>query len=574
MAAAAALGAAAAMVTVFPGCDGSRRTSPPSGNRGTGSDRAPRIGQTDPQRCDDLLDQAVNMLQPDRLGISAERKLAVGRLNEWAIQCGNGDADADADELPPEFGALLPEGVRALLADAHFSGRDCNHVRTAFLFQRTLDFVTAGADDDLSRTVKLFDHVVRTVELVERRPDDLPLTPYEIMLFGKGTAEDRAWVFVGMVRQMRLDAVIVRPAAAAGGDPAATGHASAAGPGAFLVGVLLEENVHLFDPRVGTPVPGDDDDGKSLFVKVPATWDAAARNPELLGRLSVPAAAGSSVQAPDLESPRIELVGDSSVWAPRMKRLQSGLAGELSAVIYDPLLGAGGESGMVSRVAEAGRGRWDRDAISVWQYPEQQLAAFEALDEQRPHELQRWLKAPFPIVGISRDFEPRYGAPDNELLKNRTEHLLGDLTHAITKYTGLRGLERALVTGRDPQTRQQFVLPEAGRAELQRRIPSQYREIHRRAAEQAHYWLGLAQYQNGQHAAAAGTLTSYLDVHGAGSWARAARELRSICLAESGQVAAALAELRELAERDPEHPGRAEIEWLIRRWEAIQDGTR
>jgi hypothetical protein len=356
-----------------------------------------------------------------------------------------------------------------------------------------------------------------------------------------------------------------------GDDPAATTDIEPAGA-PFLTGALLDGSVYLFDFRLGMPVPAPGTEENSLFVQTPATLEQAITDPGVLGGLSIEGGTAYPIAAAALSEPKIELIGNSSVWSPRMKRLQAALSGEDAVVIYDPFWADDANTGTRARVAGAAAGRWAAADVRPWAHPESRLAAFEQLDEQRPQELRRWLTAPFPIVRVDpMTGQPQFGTPQNDLIKARIDHVLGDLTSVIVRYTGLRGLERALVTGVDPMTHKTLVIPEGIRAFLRQNVPSQYRDLHREAAENAHYWLGLAQYELGQYAGAIGTLTSYLDAHSSGSWVAAALELRAVCRAEDGQVSQAVEELRGLVERFPEHPGRAGIELLIRRWERLPD---
>ena len=72
--------------------------------------------------------------------------------------------------------------------------------------------------DDLAVAERLFDWTVRNVQL-EKNADSQaranPHRPYETLLLGRGTALDRAWVFMLLARQQGLDTVML-----ALGDPA------------------------------------------------------------------------------------------------------------------------------------------------------------------------------------------------------------------------------------------------------------------------------------------------------------------------------------------------------------------
>src|SRR5205814_927026 len=134
---------------------------------------------------------------------------------------------------------------------------------------------------------------VRAIGLVPTPAENLPLSTYEVYLFGKGTAEDRAWIFVNALKQLRIDAIVLLPRRANDQGPTAADRP-------FLVGVLLESQVYLFDPRAGTPIPapaGHD-----------TTWRAATlaetvSDPAVLKQLDAGSDRPYPISAEDLKQP-------------------------------------------------------------------------------------------------------------------------------------------------------------------------------------------------------------------------------------------------------------------------------
>ena len=43
----------------------------------------------------------------------------------------------------------------------------------------------------------------------EDRPNRIPQFPWETLLFGHGTAEERAWVFILLLRQSDIDSAVI-----------------------------------------------------------------------------------------------------------------------------------------------------------------------------------------------------------------------------------------------------------------------------------------------------------------------------------------------------------------------------
>ncbi|HEY3395394.1 MAG TPA: hypothetical protein VGK58_22020 [Lacipirellulaceae bacterium] len=119
--------------------------------------------------------------------------------------------------------------------------------------------------DDLERAAALFDWTVRNVQLVADE-DAVPHRPWKVLLYGRGTAEQRAWVFVLLCRQLELDVVML-----ATKPPAPPADASAAGQGEpqfWLPALVLGDELHLFDTRLGLPIPAAGGQGVATLKQV------------------------------------------------------------------------------------------------------------------------------------------------------------------------------------------------------------------------------------------------------------------------------------------------------------------
>ncbi len=504
-------------------------------------------------RCDDWLNSAFDMLQPDRLGISSDPQTAVDLLNRWLPACETPQVDQSAAD--PAAEALLEKLLSAaeLQRARHprFVSRDAGHIRDALLHKATIHFAAQSAENDLERVVQLFGYVVRNIQLVDASLERIPLTPYHVLLFGNGTAEDRAWIFANLLRQLRIDSVILRPRSKADtDDPQQAGRR-------WLIGVLLDEQVYLFDTRLGWPVPSAADSGKTPTVRQPATLSEALANSDVLKRLDVDAEHPYPLRADDLKSLRVELIGHTGFWSARMKQLQMSLSGDRSVVVSDPLQDGETGDGLVTRVVEFGKGKWQADDVAVWPYPERQLDGFANLNDSQAVKLrgrERRFDAPLPLA-----FDPQKGQvvqtgdPSRTQLKKRTAQLLGDHQAVIRAYLMIR------FDGKNKQ----FVPAVVDGKLVRVPVPRRMRRMHEHAAEDAFVWIGVCQFEQAMFDTAANTFRDYLRRHPQGAWVGLSRGLLALSEAEQGNFAEAAETLEAVPKDDPHRDGSL---LLIRRW--------
>ena len=167
--------------------------------------------------------------------------------------------------------------------------------------------------DDLSRASALFDWTVRNIQL-EASQYAPTHRPWQALLYGRGTAEQRAWVFALLGRQQGLDIVMLAVSPAAQTDKK-----SAATPAAttyWLPALVADAQLFLFDTRLGLPLPGPG--GKGI-----ATLEQARKDDSLLRQLDIDGTA-YPVTAASLKKIDINLVADPLSLArapPRWKRI-------------------------------------------------------------------------------------------------------------------------------------------------------------------------------------------------------------------------------------------------------------
>ena len=182
----------------------------------------------------------------------------VNRLNQW-VRARQGNDSTDGWQLD-SLVETLPPALRSMPAYEDLSATEFNYedgrlMQEAVWLRDIAANVTMVGDypglDDvrLRKAYELFDWVVRHVQL--EPDDDVSIRqnrPWQTLLYGLGTAQQRAWVFTLLARQQGLDVVVLKPQ-------------SGKKRVGFLCGLLIDDNIYLFDTMLGMPLPGKDGEG-------------------------------------------------------------------------------------------------------------------------------------------------------------------------------------------------------------------------------------------------------------------------------------------------------------------------
>jgi hypothetical protein len=124
------------------------------------------------------------------------------------------------------------------------------------VWHRDISRWAQGANfNEVARAAALFDWTVRNVQLVADE-DATAHRPWQVLLYGRGTAEQRAWVFAMLCRQQGLDVVMLGLAPAE--------------PKFWLPALLVDDRLYLFDARLGLPIPGPGGEGVATLQQVRA----------------------------------------------------------------------------------------------------------------------------------------------------------------------------------------------------------------------------------------------------------------------------------------------------------------
>lgn len=577
----------AALAAVLPVLAGCSNQPPPSG---TGSPAAPttansavadRSQDDEPNACEELLKSLFDVYRIDKFETTFDVSIGANRLNDWYRGCAVRPASDPSTKLPEEARKLFSGAQLALMSGDQYRTRDASHVRDCVLFSavanRLMKSPQTTGQTELDRARAAFDHVVATLQLQLRHSADLPFTPYELYLLGKGTATDRAWLFVNTLRALRIDSVLLIPANAE--DPGMTSE-----PTPFLVGALIEGQVYLFDPLLGIPVPGPQ---SGEGVVRPATLKQVQAQPTLLSDLGS-AEKPYPLSAADLAQPGVLFVGDLAYYSSSAQVLQQVFAGEHSVLISDPLEDVDNIPGLWSRLISAGQGTWTADSLRLWKYPQDQITRSLALDDEAK-ERRKGLKlrfmaylvaTPIPempgkfvVTGSKESRDPTLKGLDSRdagmggfartesrttsgrQMEGRLAQVAGNLSEALRAYVEVQSNSREILQ-----------IPDNNLLMDKRLGPINVKLFHALAIDDAVYWSGLCQLEQGQYGPAANTFDRYLrQANRVSEWVRQARRMKGMALAAQGKFAEAAQAIEEIPEEDPEAPG---LRQLSKAWKA------
>ncbi len=554
------------------GCTKSPAPRPVAKGTGSASSARQSTGATSAasQRCQTLLSSALEMLRPEKLGISAEPKAAVDTLNNWVRDCGK---TLPADNSPvsdPSADKLISATVRAAAGGDLYDRQDIEHVRNCWLFKQARSGILRQHDSDASRAVALFDLACRIVALTGKGDLTAPQNLYDIAVIGKGTPEDRAWVFGELLRQTGIDAVIVRPASTKGGNA----------PTRWLVGALIDKQIYLFDPTLSWPIPSPTDKGTTPAVESAATLAQVLADDKLLRKLDVSAEKPYPLHSADLKSARAEIITSSRYTSPRIRRLESFLSGDRSVTIYVPLGDVGSRPGLLSRVANAGAGVWKKEDVAIWDYPDRQTAAIDHLDGNlaKYHNFL-WLPFQGPMTAEfdKEKMKLNISPGSRKQIKSRIAQLQGDFAGAVRNYllVQLDELPPAIPVPPEVEAaiRAKQEKPQEGPIGIP--VPQLVFATNFRAAEDAKFWMAVCQLEQNMLEPATETLDAYWRryIEG-GKWIPQTALLRGLTLAKTGKYALAVQQINEISRAIPEDDPRwATCQLFTTRWRAARDAA-
>jgi len=516
------------------GC-GSRPPAVANAGRRANAADAGRTGAS-PTR-DKMLAGALTVL--DRLDDFDQARgldLVFDRLNQWSQGVDGGADDWRAEALLDS----LPESLRGPAALGALESRAFTREGdVAFLRdQRWLADIARGARgsavDDLAVAENLFRWVVRSLALVgdppmvptAANPGTRWFLPGEVLLAGRASGPQRAWIFLDLLRQAGLDAVML-----------ATSDRSTGALRPWVPAVIVDGEAYLFEPTYGMPIPGPDSTGI-------ATVRQAASDPSVLGSLSLPDRP-YPLQAGDMRSLAALVAADPWSLARRTWRLDRHLrtARDMRIAV---------DASRVAEVAQAainvadGPGDADSDSpgeataaktvpgpmVGLWEFPWETLARRQSDAAAVKVAVRREL-APLELPVLRSAEAVADKAPLRPLFAARLREFRGELD-------GPAGAKAAYMAARPGRDALQAALEGVPQAQADA-ISVLYRQM----KEDATYWLGVLTLAEGDDATAAeylGRMT--LEAAPDSRWADAARVNLAQALIGLGRPAEAESLLR------------------------------
>ncbi|MDQ2622044.1 MAG: tetratricopeptide repeat protein, partial [Actinomycetota bacterium] len=396
-----------------------------------------------------ILESSINLIQGAALKPGGDNfRLATQKLNQYFE-----GTSLSEYQLSPESQAFLsrwlpPEMVEDLQKPHWSESRDARHLEDCMMYYGIANRV-GGVGDDLARVSRVFDWIVKQVQLVppgslgSHQASQVYSRPYDLLLRGMGTESqgywaERAWMFMALCRQLGVDVGlltyskgnVVEPLIStrklgldATGLPTLDNSAADRPPIIWVCAALIGDEAYLFDARVGLPIPGPNGEGV-------ATLKQALADPAILDRMDLPGlAAYETSRASLLASPtKIGVLLDSSqgYFTPKMKMLQAELSGGNRTILFrDPVEER-------DRFVEAMGDRLGE--VDLWTMPlEVETRLFTDPD---------FVAATQQSLFFFRGEMP--------LLYARIKQLRGDLAEAVSDYVSFRFSDTAkLVTDKD-----------------------------------------------------------------------------------------------------------------------------
>jgi len=346
------------LVALSGGC-ARRETSSQAGVAASGRSDAVGGMQPMPQAVrDKLLDGAMAVLgKLDGYEEASAFAQVFDRLNQWSHAVAGGTA-ADDWKLDPLYETLpaelrvgaTPEALGSSVFDAQ---ADVESLRDQRWLADIADVARGDAIDDVDVAVNLFAWVVRSLAIASdppmvptaSNPGTRWLLPGEILLSGRASGPQRAWIFLELLRHSGLDGVML-----------ATGDAAAGTLRPWVPALLSGGEAYLFEPTYGMAVPGPG--GKGV-----ATARQAAADASILRSLSLPDRA-YPVQASDIRSLSVLVPATPQGLSRRMRLLDDHLAGAttIHLTVAAGELGARGLAAVGGDAAGSGR-------VRLWEFP-------------------------------------------------------------------------------------------------------------------------------------------------------------------------------------------------------------
>lgn len=349
--------------------------------------------------------------------------------------------------------------------------------------------------DRLQTAARLFDWTVRNIALESEQLSappqiQLPAMPtgiefegpgyrqsdYQTVWRGRGDWLQRCGVFTQLCKQAGI------PTAVLATQSDQTGRRTP-----WSVGVLIGEQIFLFEPRLGLPIPGPNQTGI-------ATLSQAREKDIIMRRLNVAGYFDYPLSRSDIQHSVALLNLRAETLSSRMRLLESGLTGDRRMTLWVDAEDWAEKFDAVAGIA--GARIWAMATLA------QRYAQFMEIIAERDPLFAAWYRSRFMILAAD-------GTGENNLAQGRWKHLAGEFVDnemdgwlgARTSYLDQRAPEYEIEDLRiNVELQQRYGLRrELGTDSQQFDIQLQrVQMVLLRAKRTATYWLALLQYDDGR----------------------------------------------------------------------------
>jgi len=420
--------------------------------------------------------------------------LMMDRLNQWLRNLPDAGGDWQADKLLGDLPANIRESKTLAslvspkaLQDDSFRPIESRELQQAIWLRDISHWAKKNGLTDIEVASELFDWTVRNIQLDEPGSAAVVHQPWQALMYGHGTAAQRAWVFAELCRHQQLQVVMLGLGNTADAKLGDTGKEPA--PRWWLPALFSEGQLYLFDIRLGLPVLGKEPGGV-------ATLATLTDDPSLLEKLNLDTKQTYPVGAEDLKHVEAWLVASPLQLSRRAALLQQALDGDDFVVLSVDNRPVAQELAEHSHIS----------SVSLWPEPWKAI-----LEESEMKPADRLAAAQRFLVFAQR---PR-------LWKARVLHFQG------TKEVPLADREDPLAQPKygHREAAQLYHDPRIRPPETKLKSLDPTRQlVYRRAKGDASYWLGLLSYDRGKYEVAANWLEKRtLEATPEGPWTAGAR---------------------------------------------------
>ncbi|MCA8986348.1 MAG: outer membrane protein assembly factor BamD [Planctomycetaceae bacterium] len=525
-------------VVILPGCNGGSEQKQAE----TTDDQASvRLTLAKQKRCRSNLHKALEMLRPSPKRVDSELQSVLVLLNQWFGTC----AEISETKLDPNDGAFAEFADGAAVEQLNqpvASMTDIHYLRDQFLAREVARNVIQAEPTDLAKIRTVFDHVCRNISqdpnMIDPRlagvfispevyqqitPQIIPRSLHDLVLAGRGTAEDRVWLMSTMLRQLQFSNYLY-----------SSGGVTPAAPHQLLLIVPVDQELLVFCPGLGIELTSASGDPWKVE-------DFQGAGNEIRSRILFTDFQGEQLVADWLAADWSAgaLLNPAPLMAisPRMEVVQLDLSGELACEVYVPPASAAEPLAEDALPVVKTAHQLRELASRFWAYPHLRYAMLgtgaNEVEQMRTLFLASLMKEVQSVRATEDQNENKSYQMnlERQMMKGRMEQILGENKDALRVYTNIRLQTR--VAGEDQQAAVENMM--------------RYIQV-----EDAHYWSAISQLDNATYAAAANNLRDYAKRYPQGRWLRDVVELLAEAEYRDGHVEEAIRLLEESGDLLPQ----------------------